>query len=276
MKRIQTGFAIALLAWGATACSTTPTESLGEFNATLYLEGYLIAGQPVDSIFIGTTSPLLETFEREDLGIPDAIVTLVSADRSWILQPQGSGYYASDIATVESGMTYTLTAETMIGALTATTMVPPPPLVTSTSTIVTAESADITVSWSGVTVAGYVTTRKPVALGSSIPLTFQFGGGRFGGGGFDTTGFGARRDSLAQVEQWRFLPGATATPIVYQSFTRFGTYRMVVYSLDTNYGDFLVSSQQDPRLLDEPRFHVEGGIGLFASMAPDSVAFAVE
>tara|TARA_A100001037_G_scaffold298439_1_gene322178 strand:- start:135 stop:299 length:165 start_codon:yes stop_codon:yes gene_type:complete len=51
---------------------------------------------------------------------------------------------------------------------------------------------------------------------------------------------------------------------------------MLVYTLDTNYGDFLVSSQQDPRLLDEPRFNLQGGVGLFASMAPDSVVYQVQ
>ena len=251
---------------------------MGEFNATLYLEGYLIAGQAVDSVYMGTTTPLLEAFEREDVGIPDAIVTLDSGERSWILQSSGGGYYSNAAVTIESGMTYTLTAQTPLGALTSSTTVPMPPSVASTGTVVTAESGDLTVSWSGVTEAGYVTTRKPVELGSSIPIEFQFGGGRFGGfgGAFDTTGFGAQRDSLAQVAQWRFLPGVTATPIAYQSFVRFGTYSVIVYSLDANYGDFLVSSQQDPRLLDEPRFHVEGGIGLFASMAPDSVVFSVE
>ena len=50
---------------------------------------------------------------------------------------------------------------------------------------------------------------------------------------------------------------------------------MLVYALDANYGDFLVSSQQDPRLLDEPRFSGQGGVGLFASMAPDSVVYQV-
>ena len=51
---------------------------------------------------------------------------------------------------------------------------------------------------------------------------------------------------------------------------------MLVYTLDTNYGDFLVSSQQDPRLLDEPRFNLQGGVGLFASMAPVSVVYQVQ
>ena len=59
-------------------------------------------------------------------------------------------------------------------------------------------------------------------------------------------------------------------------FSYYGTYALLVHALDENYGDFLISSQQDEAALDEPRFHVEGGIGLFASMAADSVLFRVE
>ena len=87
--------------------------------------------------------------------------------------------------------------------------------------------------------------------------------------------FGTRRDSFAQAEQWQFLREESSTTVDYNSFTRFGSYTMLVYTLDSNYGDFLVSSQQDPRLLDEPRFSVQGGVGLLASMAPDSIIYQV-
>ena len=263
----------------AASCSTTPTDSLGEYTPTLYLEGYLIAGQPVDSIYVGTTTPLLETFAREDVGLPGAIVTLSGEGNQRVMDSVGGGYFSSSDLTVEAGRTYTLTAETSLGTLTATTTAPLPPSVVSTGSVVSSDLG-IEVSWLGSTEAGYITTRKSVELGESIPVEFQFGGRRFGGGfpggaGIDTTGFGARRDSLAQAEQWRFLRDASTTTINFNSFTRFGTYTMLVYTLDSNYGDFLVSSQQDPRLLDEPRFSVQGGIGVLASMAPDSIIYRV-
>lgn len=134
------------------------------------------------------------------------------------------------------------------------------------------------VGWAGETKGGYVTTRKSMELSEQIPLQNQFGGRRFGGGfggAFDTTGLGAVRDSIARADQWRFMQGSSLT-LNQRQFTYYGTYAFLVYTLDENYGDFLISSQQDEASLDEPRFHVIGGIGLFASMAADSVVFRVE
>jgi len=91
----------------------------------------------------------------------------------------------------------------------------------------------------------------------------------------DTTGLGALRDSIARADQWRFLQGRSLT-LNSRQFSYYGIYSFLVYALDENYGDYLISSAQDEAALDEPLFHVKGGIGLFASMAADSVVFRVE
>ena len=125
-----------------------------------------------------------------------------------------------------------------------------------------------------------MTTRKTVTLGEAVAIERVFGGFRGGpGGGFggtiDTTEFGGLRDSLALAEQWRFVQGESTT-LDERQFRNYGTYSFVVYAIDENYADFLVSSNQDPQVLDEPRFNVTGGIGIFASMAPDSIRFEVK
>ena len=121
-------------------------------------------------------------------------------------------------------------------------------------------------------------------LGDQIPLESVVGGGRrgrfggfggFGGTGIDTTGFGALRDSLAEASRWRYTRNQSTT-LDLRQFSHYGTYVFRVFTIDANYADFLISSTQDPQTLDEPRFHVSGGIGLFASMAADSVVFTLE
>ena len=120
-----------------------------------------------------------------------------------------------------------------------------------------------------------------------IPIELQFGElgrfRRFGGSGgtVDTTGFGALQDSLAAVRdsldqagQWGFVQ-ETSTSLVWQQFQNFGTYSFHVHAIDTNYADYLASSNQDAQFLDEPRFHVTGGIGILASLAPSSVTFVI-
>lgn len=116
-----------------------------------------------------------------------------------------------------------------------------------------------------------VTTGLGVATAqTTVPILPQVSGATT-----DTTGLGALRDSIAQADQWRFMQDRSST-LNQGQFTYYGTYAFLVYMLDENYGDFLISSQQDEATLDEPRFHIAGGIGLFASMAADSVVFRVE
>jgi hypothetical protein len=136
------------------SCSTTPTDSLGEFTPTLYLEGYLIAGQPVDNVYVGTTTPLLETFTREEVGLPDATVVLSVDGTDWVLTSVGGGHYANPKMTIEVGKMYALRAETTLGTLTASTVVPVPPALTSTGSSVSADLSSLEVSWLGETEAG--------------------------------------------------------------------------------------------------------------------------
>jgi hypothetical protein len=168
----------------------------------------------------------------------------------------------------------------------AETTVPFPPSLTASGTDLIFNELEFSASWSGITEVGYVTTRKLEVIGEPIPLQLQFGrfaGGRPGGfgGTVDTTGLSAFqdsiaavRDSLSQADQWRFIQG-TALTLGWQQFSNYGTYSFQVHTIDSNYADFLASSTQDPQFLDEPRFHVTGGIGIFASMAPSTVTFVV-
>lgn len=258
-------------------CSTTPTESLGEFRETVYVEGFLRAGHTVDSVFVGTTMPIVEVYDRDVSAITEANVTIDVDGVSYALTPiaEKLGYYEAPDLRVEGGKTYTLSVETGLGVVTAETTVPFPPTATGSSDVLTIGGETFQVDWMGDTQGGYVTTRKTQVKGEPVPIETQFG--RFGGfgGTIDTTGFGARRDSIASADQWRYLEGTTVV-VNEAQFSFYGTYAFLVYAIDGNYADFLVSSNQDPEVLDVPRFHVEGGIGIFASMAADSVVFRVQ
>ncbi|MDE2699291.1 MAG: DUF4249 family protein [Gemmatimonadota bacterium] len=276
MRKIQWIFCF-VLGLGAGGCSTAPTESLGEFQETVYVEGYLRAGSPVSDLFVGTTMPLSSVYDREASALSDALVTIEVDGVSYELSPvvDKPGYYEQPDLIVESGKTYHLSVTTGLGTATAQTTVPVAPHVSGASSLLIGGDA-YRVTWEGETKGGYVTTRKSVELLEQIPLATQFGrfGGGFGGG-VDTTGLGALRDSIARADQWRFLQGRSLT-LNSRQFSYYGIYSFLVYALDENYGDYLISSAQDEAALDEPQFHVKGGIGLFASMAADSVVFRVE
>ena len=269
----------AALCLSLSGCSTSPTDSLGEFRATLYIEGFLVAGSPVDSIFVGATTPLYQTYSRSESGVPNATVALeVDGTESNLLPvPEKPGYYHLPGLLVESGRTYRLSAETEIGTVQAETTVPLPPKVTALATDLSLNSDDpFAAAWEGETAGGYFTTRTALSSGEPVPLDALFGGKLGGGFGgiIDTTQFAAMRDSLANVQQWHYVQ-SNSTTLDWRQFYRYGTYAFLVYSLDENFADYLVSSRQDPQALDEPQFHVSGGIGVFASMAADSVVFVV-
>jgi hypothetical protein len=262
-------------------CNTTPTESLGEFHEILYIEGFLRAGNRVDSVFVGSTMPLFDVYDRDASAISDPIVSIEVDGVVHALTPSGVklGYYQAPTLQIEAGKTYRLTVEAAQGIATAETTVPFPPSATGSSDVLSIGGETYRVDWIGDTQGGYVTTRKTQIKGEPVPIELQFGNRRGGGGGFggtiDTTGFGAIRDSIALADQWLYLEGTT-TNVNAGQFSFYGRYAFLVYAIDGNYADFLVSSNQDPEILDEPRFHVNGGIGIFASMAADLVVFRVE
>ncbi len=263
-------------------CNNSPTDSETAFKPTLYLEGFLSAGNPVDDLFVGVTTPLYETVDRDQSGLSGAAVTLEVDGTTSELSPlpgKTGYYYLPTLMRVEPGKTYRLTVEVEDGVAQAETTVPFPPTVTASSTRLQVGGDSFSATWEGETGAEYMTETVAQSLGDQIPLESLLGGfGRFrgfGGIGIDTTGFAALRDSLAQASRWRYTQNQSTT-LDLRQFSHYGTYVFRVFAIDKNYADFLISSNQDPQTLDEPRFHVSGGIGLFASMAADSVVFTLE
>jgi len=275
---------LAALCAVSVGCNSNPTD-MGEFRPSLYIEGYLVAGSPVDNIFVGTTMPLYEIYSRDESGITNATVALEVDDTASLLQPMldKPGYYHLPTLQVASGKTYRLTVEVEDLTAQAETTVPYPPSVTAAATDLTLSGDPFTATWEGQTAGGYFTTKTIQDAGASIPLEELFGGrmgfgpmpGSWGFAGIDTTQFTAIRDSLASVQQWQYVQRNTTT-LDWRQFYKYGAYAFLVYAIDDNYADYLISSRQDEQVLDEPRFHVSGGIGVFASMAADSTFFIVK
>ena len=94
-------------------CDTSPTDSLGDFRPVLVVEGFLTAGEPVEGIYVGTTMPLYEVYDRNQSAISDAKVTIeVDSDVSSLQPVTGSpGIYHLPGLEVQSGKTYLLTAQ---------------------------------------------------------------------------------------------------------------------------------------------------------------------
>ena len=269
---------LAALCAALVGCSSNPAN-MGEFRPTLHIEGFLKAGNPVEDIFVGTTMPLYEVYSRDQSGIVNATVAIEVDGTASLLQPipDKPGYYRLPTLQVASGKTYRLTVEVEDLTAQAETTVPYPPVVTASAADLTLNGDPFAATWEGETAGGYFTTKALHEAGETIPLEALFGGriGPWGFAGIDTTQFTAIRDSLASVQQWQYVQRNAAT-LDWRQFYKYGAYAFLVYAIDDNYADYLISSRQDEQILDEPRFHVSGGIGVFASMAADSVLFLVK
>ena len=154
MRKIQWIFCF-VLGLGAGGCSTAPTESLGEFQETVYVEGYLRAGSPVSDLFVGTTMPLSSVYDRDASALSDALVTIEVDGVSYELSPvvDKPGYYEQPDLIVESGKTYYLSVTTGLGTATAQTTVPVAPHVSGASSLLIGGDA-YRVTWEGETKGG--------------------------------------------------------------------------------------------------------------------------
>ena len=147
-------------------CGTSPTDGVADYQSTLYVEGFLKAGSPVDSIYVGVTVPLYETYSRVEAGVPDASVVLEVDGTSSVLQPLPGrpGCYHLPTLQVESGKTYRLTVEAVEGTAHAETTVPYPPTITDASAEVTMGGDPFAATWEGST-AGGCHVREPEVTG---------------------------------------------------------------------------------------------------------------
>lgn len=261
----------------ATGCGKSPVSAQSG-GTTLYVESFLRAGSPVDSVFVGVTTPISGTIGRDSSAVIGATVTLTVDGTTSALRalPGRLGYYALPSLRVISGKTYRLSVKAGGNTALASTTVPPPPTVSASSTLMKVGDNPISIAWSSPAGQnnGFLSVVAAQSLSDPIPIQSIFGNRFPGFGGIDTTGFTAARDSLSIRDRWQYQQG-NSTTLNWRQFSRYGTYAFRVYALDTNYADYLISSRQDPQTLDEPRFHVSGGIGIFASMAADSVVFNV-
>ena len=165
---------LALLPAG---CSTTPSDSVGDFQGAVYIEGFLIAGHGVDSVFVGSTVPLYESYSRATSGIAGALVTIQVDGVASVLDALANkpGYYHLPQLLIQSGKTYHLTVSIEDVTVQAQTIVPAPPTISTSSAALTLAVDQLTVTWTGDTQGGYVTTRSPIVLEEPIPLESIYG-----------------------------------------------------------------------------------------------------
>ena len=118
MKRIYLLFFIATIFWACEPESVTTTTT-----GTPVIQGYLYAGQPVDSILV-TLSNSYTNADTVTQTLNDLLITLSDDQISQVLQFDGNGVYSAPGWKVESGKTYALSFEWEGRTISAQTYIP--------------------------------------------------------------------------------------------------------------------------------------------------------
>lgn len=256
----------ALLA-GTLACHE---DANGPTGAQFVIEGFLYAGQPVDSIRITSTVPLGST-DTTATPIDSAHAVLIKNGTTYALVSAGNGYYrypGSDLA-VQAGDLFQLQASYAGEVATAQTIVPDPPQsVVPSSSVLTVTVAttsfggqgvggdSIQISWSNPDGRYYYVTLESLDSSAALILTTS---NRFSG-------------RFRLITQPTTSDHYTVTPRLMRVL---GPHVARIYRVNKEYADLYANRMQDSRDLNEPPSNVVGALGVFTAFNLQSVYFDV-
>lgn len=256
-------------------------ESIIEIESkTAVVEGYLHAGQPVDSIRITQSFSYAQT-DTNVLTLDDLEVVLIQGDSSFPLFPIGQGFYQNEEVLIEAGASYKLEF-----------------------------------NWQGVIVSAetYIPESKEAEISTDeVGMEkIEFAGG-FPGGGFP--GMDAIdpidlrwdnsegdyyyvviknieddpeyiNDIIAQFEdnnggrrRFTFISAPEITNVYsinpQRDLTQYGTHRIIIYRVNPEYAALYETSGNSTLSLVQPPSNVENGLGLLTGVSSDTVYLEV-
>ncbi len=256
LKRILLLSAIILQT--ANGCTENPSSS--GYREELVVEGYLIAKFPLPPIRISRTVPIEEEYSAGIAAVHGASVEVSAEDGTFRYREadESDGYLTgtylpeeSDYI-VRSGAVYTLRVEKGRHKLEAWTKVPDPISVrqeSPASDILAYREERLRISWTESSSAAsyiiYIISVDPDA----VPI---------------------RGDEDSHVVASSLTPDLEHE-FFWAEFSYYGTQVVKVMAMDQNFYDYIRSKDQDEFALEDPIFHMEGGLGVFGSAAVDSL-----
>jgi Domain of unknown function (DUF4249) len=252
----------------------------------IVVEGYLYAGQPVDSIRLSQVvyfnSP--DTLFR---GVSNATVSILTNGTTFNLQPsvrQGYYYYPGNDLAVKKGETYTLNIIYGSQSVTSQTTVPDGASglrisentlwVDTTMTMRELRDSSLLVSWNNPDKDYYfVILENKDSILTPITVTSNFGGFGYGGSG----GTGAGTINLARRFQTRPIQDSLYRVSLFSTVGNYGNYEFKLYKVTKDYASLYQSRTQNSINLNEPYTNITNGLGIFTAFSVcDSLSFEVK
>ena len=247
------------------------------------MEGYLYAGQPVDSIRLSQ----VVYFNSSDTvfhGVSNATVSIIANGTSYNLHPsanQGYYYYPGKDLAINPGETYSLSITYNNQHITSQTTVPSSAsglqisantlLVDTALTMRELRDSSLLINWSNPNKDYYfVILENKDSVLTPITVTSTYGG--FGGnGGYTGT------INLARRFQTRPIQDSLYRVSLFSTVGNYGNYEFKLYKVTKDYASLYQSSTQNSISLNEPFTNINNGLGIFTAFSVcDSLSFEVK
>ncbi len=264
-----------------TSCEKEKLSNGHGANMTV-VEGYLYAGQSVDSLRISQTV-LLNSADTLFQGITNATVTIKCNGVTYPLTSRLNmpGYYHGDPNfIISAGQTYALKISYNNDTLTSQTVVPAYPIgVQISDTVLTVDTTQVTrgglsdttsilVSWNNPYKEYYfiILTYKDSTI---KPITYPYFNSRY-----DTTIIDTVRGSFTRRLQSSPIQ-SSSYKISASSVSYYGNYEFKLFKVTKDYANLYQSRTQSTIDLNEPFTNITNGLGIFTAFSVDSLSFKV-
>ena len=263
---------LPILLLGCFACDEESTSIVD--TQTAVVEGYLFAGQPLDSVFITQSFSYGQT-DTTIVPIDDLNVRISNADIDVELLNLGDGLYRNQDFEPQSGATYTLDFEYKGETVSAETFIPEKRIAAISQTEVELEKIEgfpisppeqldaIEVTWDNTEGDYYYTIienleNDPEFVNDLIAE-------------FDPDGSARRLFRITEPEITDFY---LINPL--RDLTQYGTHRIVVFRVNPEYAALYQSAGTSSLSIAEPPTNVSNGLGIFTGVSSDTLFLEVK
>jgi len=233
---------------------------------TTIVEGYLSAGNPMDSLRV-TQSYSYGQVDEEVITLNDLDITIASNNNSLELESIGNGYYQNTNLIIDAGKVYELEFERDGEITSAETYVPE-----YNATSISTTQIELRKIEAGVFPTGGITIPDPVELSwnnedgdyyyvvvKNIESDPEY-----------------VNDNIAQFDgQLQFISEPLITDFYLirsqRELLQFGTYQIIVFRVNPEYAALYQNSSSSTLSLEEPPTNIVNGLGIFTGVSSDTL-----
>lgn len=243
-------------------------------NKTAVVQGYIFAGQPVDSIRV-TQSYSYASADTTLVTLDDLIIYLSGPEEETALNAVGEGYYQRADYVVQAGNNYRLEFEFNGETVTAQTYIPEKKEVSISATSIEMEKIEFNGGFPG----GGFTSIDPIELIwdntegdyfyvviDNIEEEPEYINSLFDNPDLPFSRFNFRTEP--EVTNFYAIDPR-------RQLQQFGLHRVIVYRVNPEYTALYETAGSSSLSITEPPSNVENGLGIFTGVSSDTVYFEV-